>query len=585
MNNLSKLQFWMKENNIDIFIINRTDEFLGEYIAPYAERLKWITHFSGSAGKAVILKNSAAIFVDGRYTFQVKKEVDNKVFQIQHINNFWNWLLKNISRDFIIGLDPFLHSKNDFEKINKITKDCKSRIILLEKNPIDILWKNQPLPPQSKVFIHDIQYSGKSIEEKIKQIQIILKSNKITHYILSALDSIAWLLNIRGNDINYTPLSFAYAVISLHNKVDLFINNKKIENIRNNLNQFVNFHSFERIRDFITIISPESIIGIDKEKTPFIFDTVCSENNLTVKYFSDPCNYPKAQKNDIELAGAKKANIRDGASITKFLYWLKNEMIISETNEMNAAKFLFDIRKDNELFYSLSFDTISAIGEHAALPHYRVTNESKLPFKTNTIYLVDSGAQYFDGTTDITRTVIIGKATTEQKDRFTRVLKGHISIATASFNINSRGSKLDSLARISLQEIGCDYDHGTGHGIGSFLSVHEGPQRIAKKQGLSEGLIKEGMILSNEPGYYKKKEYGIRTENLIIVKKESDSKLTFETISWAPIDLDLIDIDILTPDEVFWLNKYHSKVYEKIKNQLNAKERNWLQKVTQPLSC
>jgi len=297
----------------------------------------------------------------------------------------------------------------------------------------------------------------------------------------------------------------------------------------------------------------------------------------------NPCAYPKAQKNSTELSGARNANIRDGLSITRFLYWLKNEMNINKTDEIKAADYLYDLRKKNDLFYSLSFDTISAIDEHAALPHYRVTHETNLSFRDNSVYLVDSGAQYLDGTTDITRTIVIGKPTEEQKDRFTRVLKGHIAIALATFEVKTKGSSLDPLARKSLQDIGCDYDHGTGHGIGSFLSVHEGPQRIAKSQGLSDGEIREGMILSNEPGFYKKEEYGIRTENLIVAYKKTDNTLGFETISWAPIDIDLIDINILSSDEIIWLNNYHQKVYEKLGDKLDMREREWLKKVTSPV--
>ena len=305
MSNLSKLQLWMHENNIDIFIVNRTDEFLGEYIAPYAERLKWVSNFSGSSGKALILKNSAIIFVDGRYTFQAKDEVNNKIFQIKHLANFWEWFKKVLSNNFTIGLDPSLHSKDDINKINKLLKDFKSKIKYLEINPIDILWKNQPLQPKSKSFIQEIRYSGKSIEKKIKQLQTILINNKINYYLLTALDSIAWLLNIRGNDISHTPLSLAYAIITSHNKVELFIDHIKIKDIEKQLNSFVTFHTFESIKDYIINITSKSTIGLNKTKTPFIFEKICNENNITCKYFNDPCTYPKAQKNSIELEGAK----------------------------------------------------------------------------------------------------------------------------------------------------------------------------------------------------------------------------------------------------------------------------------------
>ena len=358
-----------------------------------------------------------------------------------------------------------------------------------------------------------MQYSGKSIESKISQIKSILRSNRCDYYLLSSLDSIAWLLNLRGNDILYTPLNLAYLIITPDKRVELFINKKKIEDVKNNLDKFSNFRSLESIKDFIKNLPLNVTFGIDKLRTPFIFEKICRDNSLRIKYFEDPCLYPKAQKNVTEIQGARYANIRDGISITKFLYWLKNKMEINKIDEISAAQKLYSLRKNNDLFYSSSFETISAVDQHAALPHYRITRNSNLPFQKNSIYLVDSGAQYLDGTTDITRTVILGSPTKEQKDRFTRVLIGHIAIATCNFKEGTKGSSLDPLARKYLQEIGCDYDHGTGHGIGSFLNVHEGPQRIAKNQGLSDSEIKEGMILSNEPGFYKKKmnmEYELR---------------------------------------------------------------------------
>ena len=348
------------------------------------------------------------------------------------------------------------------------------------------------------------------------------------------------------------------------------------------MEDIVNFHSFKKIEDFL-VSNSNSVFGIDEKKTAYTFKKKCEDHNISTCYLEDPCIYPKAQKNSTEILGARNANIRDGLSMTKFLYWLKNEIIIEEIDEMKAANYLYDLRKNNDLFYSLSFDTISAVNKNAALPHYKLSYESNLPFRKNSIYLVDSGAQYHDGTTDITRTIILGKPTEQQKDRFTRVLKGHIAIALATFETDAKGSILDPLARKSLQDVGCDYDHGTGHGIGSFLSVHEGPQRIAKSQGLSDGKIKEGMILSNEPGFYKNKEYGIRIENLILAYRKNQNTLGFETISWAPIDKDLIDISILSSQEIIWLNEYHQKLYDKFKNKLNIKEKQWLKEVTRPV--
>ena len=583
MNSLQKIQTWMKDYSIDVFIINRTDEFLGEYTASYAERLQWISNFSGSSGKAIISREKAYLFVDGRYTIQAYEQTDSEFFLVKHLQDYWNFLEELCFVGKIIAIDPTLHSIEEVEKIQQIIDNKKSNLQFLDNNPIDKYWENQPFYPQSKAFIHDLKYVGKTGRDKIYEIQNSLASTFIDYYILTSLDSIAWLLNIRGNDIDYTPLLCCFAIIPQKGNVELFVEEKKIRSIKNELEKFVNPHSFESIYEFIGKINKDKIVGMDKKQTAYNFKKICLSNNITINYLSNPCTYPKAQKNEIELSGARNANIRDGASITKFLYWLKNIMKISETNEINAADYLLNLRKENELFYSPSFETISAFGPHAALPHYRVSSETNLSFENNSIYLEDSGVQYRDGTTDITRTVVFGKATNEQKDRFTRVLKGHIAIATAEFASNSVGSILDPVARESLQEIGCDYDHGTGHGIGSFLSVHEGPQRISKNQGLSDGIICPGMILSNEPGYYKINEYGIRTENLVIACIKSDNTMFFETISWAPIDRDLIEKSILLDNETNWINEYHQDVYNLVSPYLKSQEKEWLAKVTKPL--
>ena len=580
---VEKIQGWMKKNSIDFFLINRTDEFLSEYIAPYAERLSWISNFSGSAGRCIIKQDEAFIFIDGRYTAQAHEQVDFNYFQIQHFNNYWTYLKNIINEKNILAFDPKLHSIDEVEKVKKIFTNTKISLRFLERNPIDIYWENQPVYPNSSAFIHEDKYAGESATNKLKKIQNTLKSTFIDYYILSALDSIAWLLNIRADDINNTPLLCCFVIIPNQGKIELFVDDIKIISIKKELDHFVNFHSFSNVDKYITNIDSRKIIGMSKKKTTFHFKNICSKSNLVINFLEDPCFYPKAIKNQIELDGARNANLRDGISISKFLYWLKNEIDIKNTDEIKAADYLLNLRKTNELFYSPSFDTISAFGHHAALPHYRVDKKSNLSFKNNSIYLVDSGAQYKDGTTDITRTIIIGEATDEQKDRFTRVLKGHIAIAQAQFNFDTKGSQLDPLARKSLQDIGCDYDHGTGHGIGSFLSVHEGPQRIAKAQGQSDGIIYSGMILSNEPGFYKIGEYGIRIENLLICSSSNEDSLYFETISWAPIDRDLINLSLLDNNEKKWMNNYHKKVYKKISPYLNKKEREWLNLATETL--
>ena len=583
MHSVEKIQKWMKDCKKDVFLINNTDEFLSEYVAPYAERLNWISNFTGSAGRAIIEKNKAYIFIDGRYTNQANLEVDTNYFEIKHLKDYWSHLIKYKEKNKIISLDPLLHSIEEVKKIKDIFKDSLASLIFLDINPVDSCWKDQPLKPNSNVFLHEIKYSGETALVKIKRIQDQLRLNFIDLYLLSSLDSIAWLLNIRGSDNENTPLVCCYAIVPRRGKIELFVNNKNFKYPPKEINNIVNINLIETIDNYIKVIHKFLFFGMDEKLTAYHFKNLCIAKSITTKNFENPCLYPKAIKNKTELRGAKKANLRDGVSFTKYLYWLKNKMKINATDEIKAADYLLNLRKKNELYFSPSFDTISAFGHHAALPHYRVTKESNLSFKNNSIYLVDSGAQYRDGTTDITRTIIIGNPTEEQKDRFTRVLKGHIAIAEAIFPVNTRGSQLDPLARKSLQEINCDYDHGTGHGIGSFLNVHEGPQRIAKSLADNDGLMKEGMIISNEPGYYKEGEYGIRIENLLIIrfkKFKNLDLLRFETISFSPIDRDLIDISLLNKNEIKWLNNYHKKVYKILSPYLNSNEKKWLHSVT-----
>ena len=579
---IQQIQKWMHNKQTDVFIINRTDEFLSEYISPYAERLKWVSGFSGSAGRAIIEKNKAYIFVDGRYTNQAEQEIDEKTFTIKHLKDYWRHLeLFNQDKKHV-SLDPKHHSIIEIEKMQEIYLHSDVSLNFVKKNPIDLYWDDQPDYPKSLTFLHQEKFSGESAISKITKIQDKLNSIFIDYFILSSLDSIAWLLNIRGDDIKFTPLVCSYVIISNKGKIHLFIDKSKIENFEY-FETLTIIHPFEEVDNFLDNLDKHKVIGLDGKECAYHFKNICLVNGLAINYFENPCLYPKAQKNKVELEGARQANLRDGVSVTKFLYWLKNKISFEKINEINAADYLLKLREVNNLFHSPSFDTISAIGPNAALPHYRVTKKSNQQFDNNSIYLVDSGAQYLDGTTDITRTVILGKPSAEQKDRFTRVLKGHIAIATHIFEKNTKGSSIDPLARQSLAEINCDYDHGTGHGIGNFLSVHEGPQRIAKFQGQSDSVIKNGMIISNEPGFYKKGEYGIRIENLLISSFLNSEKMYFETISWAPIDIDLIEATLLTTQEIHWLNSYHKKVYDKISPSLDQEEKEWLMIVTSSL--
>ncbi len=580
--NLKKLQNLLKEKDIDIFVINRSDEYLNEYISPNAERLNFITNFSGSAGRAIITPTDAFLYVDGRYTFQANTQINAKEIQPKHLNSFWTDLEKILlEAEYKIALDPTLHSIIEIEKVEKMLENSTSQLKLIDKNFVDLIWENQPKTKYTDIFDHPTSFSGQGRSEKLDILKKFLDQNEIDHYFVSGLDNIAWLLNLRADDIKYTPLLYSYLLISKNNKHSLYIKESAMpEILKKEIQALVNINNIEKIGSIFNKIKSSESIGLEFNSTTYYFLDLLRKQKINTKNLANPCILLKAIKNETEIDGAKKAHIRDGVSITKYIYWLKNIMDPKSNDEISVAKHLESLRRKNELFHSLSFDTISAIDKNAALPHYRVTEEGKSSFSDNNIYLVDSGGQYFDGTTDITRTIILGEATKEQKDRFTRVLKGHIALSNHVFDKGTKGTDIDYLARKSLQEINLDYDHGTGHGIGSFLSVHEAPQRIAKKSMFDSVELLPGMILSNEPGYYKENEYGIRTENLLVINENANKKLYFETISWCPIDLDLIDSTQLNEIEKEWLNKYHSQVYEKLESFLEDEERNWLKRVT-----
>ena len=580
--NLKKLQNLLKEKDIDIFVINRSDEYLNEYISPNAERLNFITNFSGSAGRAIITPTDAFLYVDGRYTFQANTQINTKEIQVKHLNSFWTDLEKILlEEEYKIALDPTLHSIIEIEKVVKMLENSKSQLQLIDKNFVDLIWENQPKTQYTDIFDHPTSFAGQSRIEKLDILKKFLDQNEIDHYFVSGLDNIAWLLNLRADDIKYTPLLYSYLLISKNNKHSLYVKESSMpEILKKEIQTLININNIENIGSIFNNINSSESIGLDFNSTTFYFLDLLRKQKINTKNLANPCILLKAIKNETELDGAKKAHIRDGVSITKYIYWMKNIMDPKSNDEISVAQHLESLRRKNELYHSLSFDTISAIDKNAALPHYRVTEEGKSSFSDNNIYLVDSGGQYFDGTTDITRTIILGEATTEQKDRFTRVLKGHIALSNHIFDKGTKGTDIDYLARKSLQEINLDYDHGTGHGIGSFLSVHEAPQRIAKKSMFDSVELLPGMILSNEPGYYKENEYGIRTENLVVIKENNDKKLYFENISWCPIDLDLIESSMLDQIEIHWLNKYHRKVYETLHTHLDNQERDWLKKVT-----
>ncbi len=583
-NKIDVLRKKLIKYKLDGYIVTHNDEFFNESIPDCNKRLEWLTSFDGSAGTCLILIDKAYLFVDGRYTTQAKLQVDNKIYEIVHLNknNFYH-VLKNFNKNLNIGFDPKLHSVFNIKFIKNQLIDTEVKLIPISNNLIDLIWKEKPQINYNKIENYSAEYSGKSSNEKINLVCKFLNKNSSDSIIITDCESISWLLNIRGSDLEFTPIAFVYLVVSIDKKISLFTNSDYNPDLEKDLEGQLIVNS---IKDFYPYIEK---LGKNK-KTVIIDDKTCSyhilellkKNNTNVIKKNNPCLYYKACKNKIEIKGIVEAHIRDGKSISQAIYWLKNNFLKESIDELMVANKMFDLRKDNKNFISLSFPTIAGTGPNAAIIHYRPTISSSRKIKESDLLLIDSGAQYLDGTTDATRTICLGGPTIEQKRNFTKVLKGHIALAKAVFPIGTCGHQIDILARKFLWEDGLDYDHGTGHGVGSFLNVHEGPQSISKHPNTTP--LEPGMIISNEPGFYKEGEYGIRIENLVLVEEKSKGFLGFETITLAPIDKTLIANELLDKTDVEWINNYHKKVFKKISNHLNTNEKFWLKKETDPIN-
>lgn len=569
----------------DGFVIPRTDAYQGEYVAPCDERLAWLTGFTGSAGMAIVLNKKAALFVDGRYTLQAHTQVDTSAYEICSSTDYppCAWAKKHLEGGQKIFYDPWLHTLNDKTRGQNVCEAVGATFVPAPQNLIDKLWQDRPSPPMSPVQPHDLSYAGISSEEKRKLIAISLREKKADAALLTASESIAWLLNIRGNDVPHTPVTQGFALIWKDKTVDLFMDSSKVSiQVKNHLGSEVRLQDPLSLESWLRNLKEKAIL-IDPTLTPLAL--LQQLENCTLIHSTDPCALPKAIKNPVEAKGAFQAHIHDGVAVARFLAWLSKNALTGSITEIDAADKLFSFRKENEHLKDLSFDTISGAGPNGAIVHYRVSPETNRPLELGSLYLVDSGGQYLSGTTDITRTVAIGKPSEEQKDRFTRVLKGHISLGKALFPFGTTGSQLDPLARYSLWEAGLDYDHGTGHGVGSYLNVHEGPQRISKYP--STVALQPGMIVSNEPGYYKTDAYGIRIESLVIVvekgipPKGERPLLGFETLTVVPIDQSLIVVEMLTPQERAWLNDYHKRVRETLTPLLSGDDLVWLETATE----
>jgi Xaa-Pro aminopeptidase len=584
---LKALREQLKANQLDGFVVPLTDEHMSEYVGSYAQRLAWLTGFEGSAGSAIVLPEEAAIFVDGRYTLQVRQQVSETEWSYQSVpeTSTTEWLREHAPEGARIGYDPWLHTRDWVKKAREALASRGAELVPVARNPIDEIWTDRPEASKAHLVVQPDRYAGKSAAEKRTEIADWLAKEQADSAVLSALDSIAWAFNIRGADVSRTPVALAYALVNSDGTADLFVASEKISpEVRQHLGNGVRVHERAEFEPTLRAMKGKTVAVDPERSVAAIFDALegAGAKGLAKR---DPTVLPKAIKNPVEIAGQKASQVRDGAAIVKFLRWIDETAPKGGLDELKAAEKLQQLRQLSPELRDLSFDTISAAGPNAAIPHYRVTEQSNRPIENNRIYLVDSGGQYVDGTTDITRTVIIGKPTEEMRDRFTRVLKGHIAVATACFPKGTRGSQLDSFARRPLWEAGLDYAHGTGHGVGSFLSVHEGPQRISPvgsaQSGGDEPLC-AGMILSNEPGYYKSGDYGIRIENLVLVVEREiagaeKEMLGFETLTFAPIDRRLIDAEMLEPEELVWLNCYHAHVLAKIGPELEGEDLEWLQ--------
>jgi Xaa-Pro aminopeptidase len=589
---VERLRKELAEERLAGFLVPRADEHQGEYVPPRAQRLAWLTGFTGSAGLAVVLADAAAIFVDGRYTLQVRDETPGDVFEYHHVTESppAEWLRLRLRQGDRLGYDPWLHTIESVERLQATCAKVGATLVPVAENLVDRIWDDQPPPPRGPIVPHDLKHAGRPSPDKRREIAELLARDAVDAVVLTAPDSIAWLLNVRGSDVAHTPVPLAFAMVHRDATVDLFVDAAKLTpGLREHLGEGVRVLPPDALGAALDRLGAarQTVQADPTAAAAWIFQRLTGAG-ATVARAADPCLFPKATKNDVELAGARSAHEKDGIALSRFFAWLAREAPAGRLTEISAADRLDALRAEEPLFRDVSFPTISGAGPSGAIVHYRATSRTDRRIEPGMLYLVDSGAQYLDGTTDVTRTVAIGPPTAEQRDRFTRVLRGHIALATARFPRGTTGSQLDALARASLWEAGLDYDHGTGHGVGSYLSVHEGPQRISKV-GNSVGL-RPGMIVSNEPGYYKAGEYGIRIESLVVVvpvPAPPGSEVTlygFETLTLAPIDRVLVDPALLTPAELAWLDAYHARVRAVITPKVDRETAAWLADATRPLT-
>ncbi len=576
--------------NLSGFIVPQADEHQGEYIPESAQRLRWLTGFSGSAGTAVMLREQTALFVDGRYILQAGRQFDGSDVEVRHFRQppLGKWLAENTSANDRIGFDARLHGIQQIEGLRKELAASGAELVPVEYNPIDRVWRDRPEPPAAPVNAHAARFTGQGVDEKLDEIAGKISESEADAVVLNQMDSVAWAFNVRGGDTANTPLTMSYGVIHSDGHADFYVDTGKLA-------PDLAAHFGNRIKPVEITGFDEGLAALGKRGATVMLDRSTGNEHIRltlenagakVVFATDPVMLPRAKKNPTELDGARAAHVRDAVAMCRFLRWFDETTAERTIGEMEAAAKIDGLRAENENFRGLSFNTIAGAGSNGAIVHYRVSEETENRLEAGSLFLLDSGGQYLDGTTDITRTLPVGRPSDEMRRHFTCVLKGNIAVDRAHFPATANGAQLDVLARQALWNEGLDYDHGTGHGVGSYLGVHEGPQRMAPGSSTS---LEPGMIISNEPGLYIADAYGIRIENLLVVRESERGSaekpyLAFETLTVVPIDRRLIDVDLLTAGELEWLDTYHARVLEVVGPKLEADDRKWLETMTAPLA-
>ncbi len=588
---IAALRALLKQQGLDGFVLPRADRHQNEYVPAGEERLAFLTGFTGSAGFLLVLADKAVLFTDGRYTLQAREQTDPAIFTLVDSaeTSPAAWIEQNLSQGTRLGYDPWLHTAEGAEKLGKACAKAGAMLVPVADNPIDAIWTDRPAPPLGPITLHDLRFAGEAAEGKLKRIASETGKQRADALVMSDPHNVAWAFNIRGSDVAHTPLPLAFAVVPKDGRPALYVDGRKLSNaVRDRLAALADIREPDALTgDLARLGAARATVLLDQATAADALAKLIEEAGGKVLRAADPVTALKAVKNATEIAGARAAQARDGAAMARFLAWFDREAPHGHLTEIAAVEALETFRRESGLLKDISFPTIAGAGPNGAIVHYRVTQRTNRPIKPGELFLIDSGGQYEDGTTDITRTIAVGTPTDEMRTRFTQVLRGHIAIARAVFPDGTSGAQLDTLARQYLWQAGVDFAHGTGHGVGSYLSVHEGPARISK---LGTVPLKRGMILSNEPGYYKEGAFGIRIENLVLVVEAppipgaEKTMNAFETITLAPIDVRLVDSGQMTADEIGWLDGYHARVAETVGPLVDKDTAAWLSAATRPLS-